>query len=89
MEITDEEIIKTINTKGLQSVRHLIDMETGTAYCIYITNRFRKIGWLAQVEGKYYGTQAKLALKEKDDIIDYYLTIDDNAKKTIKELCKK
>lgn len=84
----DEEIIKTLNIKGLQSVRHLVH-ESGNPYAIYITNRFRKIGWLSNIDGKYYGTMSKLALKDKDDIIDYYLAIDENAKKTLTELCKK
>ncbi len=87
--MNEEQIKNTLNIKSFQSVRHLVDMHTSVAYAIYITNRFRKIGWLAQFEGKYYGQMAKLSIKEKDDIIDAYLAIDENAKKTLKEICQK
>lgn len=83
----DQKALEIYKVKSFQSVRHLIH-NNGTMYAIFITNRFRRIGWIAEVEGKYYGTFSKLQLKEKDDIIDYYLTIDRNAKETIDELCK-
>lgn len=86
--MSEQDIKKILNIKGLQSVRHLVH-ESGNPYAIYITNRFRKIGWLTNIDGKYYGTISKLSLKDKDDAIDYYLAIDENAKKTMNQLCKK
>lgn len=71
----------------MQSVRNL--EHNGHVYAIYITNRFRKIGWMAEIDGQYYGMTAKLLLKQRDDIIDYYLTIDKNAKESIDALCQK
>jgi len=82
-EITKEKLEKIINLPT-QSVRHLTHL--GELYAIYITKCFKQIGWLGEVKGKYYGTLTDLKLKEKDDIIDYYLAMDENAKKTIKTL---
>ena len=89
MKPLDQTILDYFKVKSCQSVRHLVDMNTNVAYAIFITNRFRKIGWIAEVEEKYYGGFTKLVLKDKDDIIDYYLAMDDQAKRSILELCKK
>ena len=80
MQISSEKLEEVINLPT-QSVRHLT--HEGELYAIYITKKFRQIGWLGEVDGKYYGTLTDLKLKEKDDIIDYYLAMDENAKKTI------
>jgi hypothetical protein len=82
-ELAKEKLEKVINTPT-QSVRHLI--HDGEMYAVYITKGFKQMGWLGEVNGKYYGTITKLALKEKDDIIDYYLTLDKNAKDTIEAI---
>ena len=86
MMLTEKEL-KKITTETMQSVRNL--EHNGVMYAIYITNRFRKIGWMAEIDEKFYGASTKLSLQQKDDIIDYYLTMDKNAKDTIEELCKK
>lgn len=88
MQPLEQKILEQFKIKSCQSVRHLVDMNTSVAYAIFITNRYRKIGWIAEVNGKYYGTFSTLVLKDKDDIIDYYLAMDDNAKKTIQQLCR-
>lgn len=79
-ELTKEKVEEVSNVET-QSVRHLV--YGGALYAIYITKKFKQMGWLAEVNGKYYGTITDLKLKEKDDIIDYYLALDENAKKTI------
>lgn len=84
MNPLDNKILEHFKVKSCQSVRHLEYRDV--MYAIFITNRFRKIGWLAEFEGKFYGTFSKLSLKEKDDIIDYYLAMDKNAKETIDKL---
>lgn len=84
----DNDICEKLNIKGLQSVRHLIHVETGTMYAVFITNRFRKIGWVTEIGEKYYSQLAKMQLKDKDDIIDYFLAMDENAKKSIADICK-
>lgn len=86
MQQLNDKILEHLKVKWLQSVRHM--EHNGVMYAVYITNRFRKIGWLAEINGKYYGTPAKMSLKQKDDIIDYYLTIDRNAKETIDLILK-
>lgn len=85
-KITKQEIEK-ISKKTMQSVRHLMYKEI--PYAIYITNRFRKIGWMAIIKGEYYGVTSKLELQQKDDIIDYYVTMKKNAEDSIEEICKK
>ena len=82
----DNKILDHFKIKSCQSIRHLT--HDGNLYAIFITNRFRKIGWLTEKDGKYYGTFAKMSLKEKDDIIDYYLAMDANAKASLDELWK-
>lgn len=82
----DQTILDYFKVKSCQSVRHL--EHNGVMYAIFITNRYRKMGWIAEVNGKYYGNISKISLKEKDDAIDYYLTIDKNAKESIDALNK-
>ncbi|MGI9118411.1 MAG: hypothetical protein ACR2IQ_02590 [Minisyncoccia bacterium] len=84
MKELDNKILEQFKIKSCQSVRHLIHKDV--MYAVFITNRFRKIGWMAQVGEKYYGNIAKMSLKEKDDIIDYYVSIDKNAKDSIEQL---
>lgn len=84
MKELDNKILEHFKIKSCQSVRHL--EYNGIMYAIFITNRFRKIGWLAKIDERYYGTFAKLIIKEKDDIIDNYLAIDKNAKDSIDKL---
>jgi len=82
----DDKIIEQFKVKSFQSVRHLI--HNGVLYAIFITNRFRKMGWMTEIGGKHYGNVVKLSLVEKDDIIDVYVSLDTNAKQTINEVCK-
>ena len=84
MNPLDNKILEHFKVKSCQSVRHL--EHNGVMYAIFITNRFRKIGWLSEIKGQYYGTFAKMSLKQKDDIIDYYLSMDANAKASIDKL---
>lgn len=85
MKPLDDTILEYFKVKSVQSIRY--QTHNGVLFAIFITNRFRKIGWFAEFEGKYYGTFSKLQLKDKDDIIDYYLAIDKNAKDSIDSLC--
>ena len=80
MQELDSKILAHFKIKSCQSIRHLIDMNTSTAYAIFITNRYRKIGWMAEVKGEYYGITSPMSLDQKDDIIDYYVTMKLNAK---------
>ena len=82
----DNKILEQFKVKSCQSIRHLL--HNGQTYAIFITNRFRKIGWIYEKDGKYYGAQAKMILRDKDDIIDFYVAMDTNAKASIEELCK-
>lgn len=84
MKPLDDTILDYFKVKSCQSVRHL--HHNGTMYAVFITNRFRKIGWLTEIGGRYYGSFSKMTLKDKDDIIDYYLTMDANAKASIDAL---
>jgi len=84
MNPLDNKILEKFKVKSCQSVRHL--EYKGIMYAIFITNRFRKIGWIAEVNGKYYGTFSKLSLKQKDDAIDFYLAMDKNAKDSLDKL---
>lgn len=83
MELNKKQL-EDFTKMSMQSVRHC-EYE-GVFYAIYITNRFTKIGWMAEIGDKFYGTTAKMKLDQKDDIIDFYLAIDKNAIDTIKSL---
>lgn len=86
----EEQIIKKMNAKGLQSVRHLVWEEV--PYAIYIEKGFKSIGWLTEIEGKFYGSVSpleKIPKAQMDDIIDYYLAIDTQAKRSIEQICQK
>lgn len=78
--------IENLTKVTMQSVRNL--EHNGTMYAIYIAKLFRKIGWMAEIDGKFYGQVAMMKLEQKDDIIDYYLAIDVNAKESIDKICR-
>lgn len=65
----------------MQSVRNLV--HNGILYAVFITNLFRKIGWMTEIDGKFYSNVFKLKREQPDDIIDYYLSTDQNAKESI------
>lgn len=72
----------------MQSVRNLY--HEGVMYAVFITNRFTKIGWMAEIDQKFYSNVFKLKIQQRDDIIDYYLSTDQNAKDSITSiLCQK
>lgn len=90
----DKAIIDKMNAKGLQSVRNLVHLveDKQVVYAIYIEKGFKNIGWMAEIDGKYYGSYSplgKILKAQMDDIIDAYLAIDDQAKRSIEEICKK
>jgi hypothetical protein len=77
--------LEKFTQKTMQSVRNL--EHNGIIYAVFITNRFRKIGWMAEIQGEFYVQLAKMKLEQKDDIIDFYLTTDKNAKDSIDAIC--
>ena len=85
MELTKKNLGK-LTKQTMQSTR--TNIYEDVVYAIYITKGFKFIGWMAEINEKYYGTQAEMVLpaKQKDDIIDYYLAMDKNAQESIKEI---
>ena len=78
--------LEKLTALTMQSVRNL--NHNDVMYAVFITKRFTKIGWMAEIDGKFYSNIFKLKLEQRDDIIDFYVATDKNAKDSIDEICK-
>ena len=87
MEKLNKKELEKLTTMSMQSVRNMI--HNNVVYAVYITNRFRKMGWMAEINGEFYGQTVKMRLEQKDDIIDIYLAVDKNARESIDAICQK
>lgn len=94
----DKDFPDKLNMKGLQSVRHLMHaipfegMWKQIPFSIYIEKGFKKIGWLVEIDGEYYGSVSpmpKILKTQMDDLIDVYMAIDDQARRSIDNICQK
>lgn len=99
--LLEKDFIDKLNAKGIQSVRNIMHMVhkgegeqtqwVQVPFAIYFEKGFKKCGWLAEINGKYYGSTSpmeKILKSQMDDIIDVYLALDDQARRSIDKICQ-